>query len=125
MTTSRSDRAAAERAVTERSVQSAIVDLLRWHGWMVRELSQPAAVRGDLVGVPDVVAFKAGVTVLVECKRSYCSVVRPSQRAFERELSPHQRFTLRYILTSDIDIFRGWLIEVERSAGVVTVEEQR
>jgi hypothetical protein len=82
-------------------------------------------VRGELVGVPDVVAFKAGVTVLVECKRPHCSVVRPSQRAFERELAPHQRFTLRYILTSDVDIFRGWLIEVERSAGVVTVEAQR
>jgi hypothetical protein len=120
MTTSRSDR-----AVTERSVQSAIVDLLRWHGWMVRELSQPAAVRGELVGVPDVVAWKRGVTVLVECKRPYRSVVRPSQRAFEDELAPHQRTTLRYIRTSDVEIFRGWLIEVERSAGVVTVEEQR
>ncbi len=32
---------------------------MRWHGWMVRELSQPRAVARDLIGMPDVIAFKA------------------------------------------------------------------
>lgn len=112
-------------SATEREVQDAIVARLRVHGWMVRELSQPQAVRGELVGVPDIVAWKLGVTLLVECKRPYRSVVRPSQLAFEREIRPHESRTLRYIRTSDVDIFADWLIDIEDKAGIVTVREAR
>lgn len=111
--------------VTEREVQDAIVARLRLHGWMVRELSQPAAVRGELVGVPDIVAWKTGVTLLVECKRPYRSVVRPSQLAFEREIRSHESQTLRYIRTSDVDIFADWLVDVEDKARITTVREER
>jgi hypothetical protein len=110
---------------TERNVQGAIVARLRVHGWMVRELSQPAAVRGELVGVPDIIAWKTGVTLLVECKRPYRSVVRPSQLAFEQEIRPHEATTLRYIRTSDVDIFADWLIDIEDKAGITTVREAR
>jgi hypothetical protein len=111
-------------SATEREVQDAIVARLRLHGWMVRELSQPQAVRGDLVGVPDVVAFKAGVTVLVECKRPG-GRVRPSQVAFSVEIQPHLADTLRYVLTSDVDEFSARLAEIEETAAIVTVREVR
>jgi hypothetical protein len=109
---------------TERNVQDAIVARLRVHGWMVRELSQPQAVRGELVGVPDIVAWKMGVTMLVECKRPG-GRVRPSQLSFEREIRSHEATTLRYIRTSDVDIFADWLTDIEDKAGIVTVREER
>ena len=88
--------------ISERNVQDAIVARLRWHGWMVRELSQPAAVTRDLVGVPDVVAWKRGVTVLVECKRPGAKQ-RASQVLFADELGDHVAPTLRYTVASDVD----------------------
>ena len=55
----------------------------------------------------------------------YRSVVRPSQLAFEREIRSHEATTLRYIRTSDVDIFADWLIDIEDKAGIVTVREER
>ncbi len=105
-------------------MQGAIVDLLRWHGWMVRELSQSQAVRGELVGVPDIVAWKLGVTLLVECKRPG-GRVRPSQVTFSVDIQPHLADTLRYVLSSDVDEFAARLAEIEHTAGIVTVREVR
>jgi hypothetical protein len=109
--------------VSERNLQEAIVARLRWHGWLVRELSQPQAVRRELIGIPDVVAFKDGCTLLIECKRPR-GRMRASQTMFADELRPHLRTTLAYVVASDVDVFARWLRDVEAAAGVVTVREE-
>ena len=108
---------------SERNIQDAVVAWLRWHEWMVRELSQPRAVTRELVGVPDVIAFKLGVTLLIECKRPGGGL-RPSQRQFINEIEPHQRETLVHLVVSDIDNFHQAFEMIEREAGIVTVEEE-
>jgi len=107
---------------SERNVQDAVVAWLRWHGWMVRELSQPRAVTRELVGVPDVIAFKLGVTLLIECKRPG-GELRSSQRQFIDEIEPHQRETLVHLVVSDVDNFHRAFEMIERAACIVTVEE--
>lgn len=109
---------------SERNIQDAIVGRLRWRGWMVRELSQPRAVSGELVGVPDVIAWKMGVTLLIECKRPG-GRARPSQVQFADEIEPHLRLSLNYVLVDDVDEFGEWLHDVECMAGIVTVREER
>ncbi len=64
--------------VTERDTQRQIVELLRRAGWQVRVISQPTAARAQLVGLPDLIAFKHGVTLLVEVK-SEKGKLRPAQ----------------------------------------------
>jgi len=94
--------------LSERDVQNSIIDFLRRTGWMVREISQRHAVHGDLVGVPDIVAWKHGVTLLIECKRPG-GKMRASQVSFSDEISSHLAPTLRYTVASDIDEFMLWL----------------
>jgi len=115
--------AAVRRAVTERNVQGAIVARLRWKGWVVRELSQPAPVHGELVGVPDVVAWKLGHTLLIECKRPG-GRARPSQLQFFAEIEPHERPTLLCVLVDDVDEFAAFLRRHEAGANIVTVREE-
>jgi len=102
-----------KRGLSERDIQRAIIDILRWHGWMVREISQPRVVSGDLVGVPDVIAFRYGHTLLIECKRPG-GRIRQSQVNFSDEIKPHMAITLRYMLANDIDVFTAALDEYER-----------
>lgn len=97
----------------ERDIQSAIVDLLRWRGWMVREISQPRMVSGDLVGVPDVIAWKRGVTLLIECKRPG-GKRRASQTSFYEQITPHLADTLVYRLSDDFELFSSWLDHREK-----------
>lgn len=109
---------------SERNIQQAIVARLRWHGWMVRELSQPRAVARDLVGMPDVIAWKAGHTLLIECKRPG-GRVRPSQAQFAAEIEPHKRLTLVRLFAYDVDEFADFLRAHEICAGIVTVREEQ
>jgi hypothetical protein len=109
---------------SERTIQQAIVARLRWHGWMVRELSQPRAVSGELVGVPDVIAFKAGHTLLVEVKRPG-GEVRASQRQFGLEIEPHSAPTLAHWITNDVDDFARKLNCLELLSDIVTVREEQ
>lgn len=107
--------------ISERSIQSAIVDRLRWHGWVVRELSQPRAVFGELIGVPDVIAWKMGHTLLIECK-SKRGKLRESQIAFFDEIEPHIATTLQYAMANDVDRFAAWLKDHETICSLVTVD---
>lgn len=95
---------------------------LRWHGWMVREISQPHAVYGELSGFPDVIAFKAGHTLLVECKRPG-GKTRKSQDIFFSQIERHERITLVCVLTDSVDAFAEFLRKHEADAGIVTVRE--
>ena len=87
---------------SERDIQSAIVEILRWRGWMVREISQPHHVSRDLIGVPDLLCFRSGVTLLIECKRPG-GKLRDSQKRFMDEISSHLRSTLWVLVASDVD----------------------
>lgn len=120
MTTHKGYKRLGLRAVSERNVQDAIMHRLQVHGWVVRSLSQPRRVQGGLVGVPDVIAFKAGVTMLVEVKRPG-GKRRESQVEFAEQLRPELRTTLCYKLADDVDEFADWLGAVEATAGVDTV----
>ena len=75
---------------------------------MVREMSQRHAVHGDMIGMPDVIAWRHGVTLLVECKKPG-GRLRASQRIFAEEIARHLSRTLRYIVTNDLDQFGRWL----------------
>lgn len=88
--------------IAERDIQHAIVSILRWRGWMVRELSQHTHVSGDLVGVPDLLCFRQGVTMLIECKRKG-GKMRDSQKKFAEEIAGHLRSTLWLVLADDVD----------------------
>jgi len=94
---------------------------MRWHGWMVRELSQPHAVTRDMVGMPDVIAFKAGHTLLIECKRPG-GKLRDSQKKFFFEIGGHLRLTLSWKLVTNVDEFATWLILHERECGINTID---
>ena len=102
-----------KHGMKERDIQNAIVDLLRWRGWMVREISQPRMVSGDLVGVPDVIAWKRGVTLLIECKRPG-GKLRASQIVFYEQITPHLANTLVYRLSDDFELFCSWLDQWEK-----------
>ena len=120
MTTSKGYRPALRQRTTERNVQDAIIARLAWHGWEVVEVSQPQRVVGGLRGVPDLLAFKDGVTLFVEVKRPG-GKRRATQDEFARRITPHVRSTLCYKLTDDVDEFAYWLQGVEAAAGVDTV----
>lgn len=109
---------------SERNIQHAIVARLRWHGWMVRELSQPRAVSGELIGVPDVIAWKMGHTLLIEVKRRG-GKRRPSQTQFAEEIQAHRSLTLMCVLADDVDEFAGFLRTHEACVDIVTVQEER
>lgn len=49
---------------TEQQIQSAIMAKLRASGWYVNKL-----ITTSLVGVPDLIAHKAGQTIYIEVKR--------------------------------------------------------
>lgn len=106
--------------IYERNIQAAVVHRLRWHGWMVREISQRNAVTGDLIGIPDVIAFKSGHTLMIECKRPG-GKVRHSQIVFAAEIDDHAAITLTYALFDNSDKFATFLRSHETKAGIVTV----
>lgn len=122
MATSKGYRPALRPRTTERNVQDAIIARLVWHGWEVVEVSQPQRVLRGLVGVPDLLAFKDGVTLFVEVKRPG-GKRRESQNEFARRIEPHRRSTLCYCVADDVDEFAYWLQGVEAAAGVDTVKE--
>jgi len=101
-------------AASERNIQNAIIDRLRWHGWMVRELSQPRVVSGSMIGMPDVIAFRHGHTLLIECK-SKKGKLRASQHIFKAEILTHEASTLRYVVMNDVDAFARWLQQMQDS----------
>ena len=78
----------------ESTVQAEIVEYLEATSWLVRIFSQDRAVRGHLAGWVDVIAFRRGVTLLVECKAPG-GKLRKRQREFGFQIAPHIAITLR------------------------------
>ena len=88
--------------MTERVIQHQIVTLLRAAGWQVCVISQPTAARAQLVGLPDLIAFKHGATLLVEVK-SVRGKLRPAQSVFRARVEGHTGPNLRYCLARNVD----------------------
>ena len=88
--------------MTERDTQRQIVELLRRAGWQVRVISQPTAARAQLVGLPDLIAFKHGATLLVEVK-SEKGKLRSAQSEFRARMTEQAGENLRYVLARDVD----------------------
>ena len=88
------------------------MDYLRLCGWFVCETSQRWAADPRMSGLPDVFAFREGVTLLLEIKTK-TGKLRPSQVEFAEQVKPHLFETLIYAVIRDVDE----LIALERGAG--------
>ena len=86
----------------ESTIQAQIVAYLRAAGWYVRTFSQDRAVRRQMAGFPDVVAFRFGTTLLVEVKAPG-GKRRQAQREFAVDLMPHLADTLRYVVARRLE----------------------
>jgi len=89
------DQAAAE--MTETELQRLCAHRLRSAGWVVKVLASDKRQRKGAMGLPDALAFRCGVTLLLEFK-SETGQQETSQVEFEAELKPHLGDTLHYIL---------------------------
>ena len=86
----------------ESTIQSDIVQYLEATGWLVRIFSQDRAVRRQLAGWVDVIGFRRGVTLLVECKVPG-GKLRKRQREFGFAIAPHIAITLRYVVADCLE----------------------
>lgn len=86
----------------ERELQHQIVALLRAAGWYVRVFSAHRSAPRQIAGWVDVVAFRHGVTLLIECK-SRSGRLRDDQLAFAESIAPHLCDTLRYVVARSLD----------------------
>jgi len=89
-------------------------ELLRAAGWMVRSFSQDIRTRRALAGFPDTVAFKHGVTLLVESK-TRTGRLRDKQQQFYDDIAPHLGPCLWYVLARDVEALEVVLAEIVRS----------
>ena len=87
---------------SERQTQNACIEYLMLTGWAVVETSQRWAADPRMAGLPDVLAFRAGVTLLLEMKAP-SGKVRPSQKKFAELVTPHVAGTLVYAVIRSID----------------------
>lgn len=67
----------------ESQIQSAVIEFARKNGWLVRRLQYTGRV-----GAPDIIAFRAGITRLVEFKRPG-GKLSPGQHAEHKLLAQH------------------------------------
>lgn len=87
-------------ALSEAEIQAAFVKRLRDDKWFIKVTSQDKSTRRQLAGLPDVLAFRYGVTLLAECKRPG-GTLNESQKEFERQIRPHVGPYLRYVVVYD------------------------
>lgn len=74
---------ALARQVREADVQRACVRYLTLTGWSVWRIGQRDARGTQDAGVPDLVAFRAGQMIWLECKRPVGGRQSPAQRRFQ------------------------------------------
>jgi hypothetical protein len=97
------DFAEYQAQATELDMQKTIEELLRVTGWVVIRMSQSRAVYGGLIGLPDVMAVRRGVTLFVECKRNKASKLRDSQKHFSKTIREHLSPTLLYVVAYSVE----------------------
>jgi len=76
--------------------------ILEAGGWVVRSMNYHKATPRGMHGFPDMIAFKGGVTLLLEIKGDG-DRIRPDQEQFFNEVKPHTGMCLRYFLVHDIE----------------------
>lgn len=72
----------------EADLVRAVVERLRASGWLVVVTAQDRSTRRQSSGLPDVLAFRADVCLLLECKTP-TGKLRPSQIEFGAQVQPH------------------------------------
>ena len=80
---------------SESAIQGEIVKRLRAAGWHVIVTSQDRRTRKQLANIPDLICFRDGTTLLIECKVPGAEL-RPGQVDFQCDMIPHLGTHLRY-----------------------------
>ena len=80
---------------SESAIQGEIVKRLRAGGWHVIVTSQDRRTRKQLANIPDLICFRDGTTLLVECK-TQMGQLTPGQVDFQCDMLPHLGTHLRY-----------------------------
>lgn len=83
--------------MTESEVKAQIKSLLDWLGWEWVDTSDSRPARRQLRGLPDLLAWKADCTLLIEAKAAD-GRLRPDQVAFHARIAPHLGGHLRYVV---------------------------
>lgn len=100
------ERAAVMAALepkNEAELRGRICDALRQMGWVARDLSQRRKVEGGLRDLPDIFAWKAGRTLMIETKHGG-NDLRDGQARFASEIEPHtDPRTLIYCKARSVD----------------------
>ena len=91
----------------EADLQRHCVKLLRDAGWLVKVLASDKRKRRGEMGLPDVIAFRRGVTLLLEFKAESGNLEH-SQWAFKTQIKPHEGCSLRYIIVLHPLQLREW-----------------
>lgn len=87
--------------MTESEILVEIDEYLEATGWVVRKFSFHRETGRQFEGWVDRIAFRYGVTMLIEAK-SKTGQRLPGQIAFAQALEPHLGPTLRYILARSV-----------------------
>ena len=91
----------AQQARTESEIQAEIVEYLEAAGWYVRVFSQDVKTRRQVAGWLDVVGFRRGITLLIQCKTT-TGRLRDKQIEFAEAIAPHLWSTLLYVVARDV-----------------------
>lgn len=83
--------------MTESAIQANIVKWLRERGWFVLVTSSNRKMPRQMRGLPDVLAWKGNVFLMVECKSPGCER-RDSQVSFWEHVYPHLGPNVIYVL---------------------------
>lgn len=86
----------------ESIIQKKIIKFLGEHMWMVVETSQGSHVGRGLIGFPDLISFRFGVTMLMEVKTP-TGKLRPKQEVFKNRLQVHLGENLLYFVVHSFE----------------------
>ena len=87
---------------SEAEIKAGIKDALRRAGWKLFDSADNRRVRKQLAGLPDLVCFRHGVTLLIEAK-SATGRLEPSQLMFREIIKGHTGASLLYCVARGID----------------------
>jgi len=93
--------------VSESEIQSGIVKRLRAAGWIVIVTSQDRRTRRQLANIPDLICFRRGHALLVECKTPG-GRLSEGQLKFRERIVPHLREYLEYRVMRYVEDADEW-----------------
>ena len=112
------------KPTSERYVQRQVILYLRKFGWHAINTSGAWRAARGMAGFPDIIAFKTGSTILIECK-SATGELRPAQEKFKKRLMPCLGYYLSYYIAKagEFEDFIVWLRAVYDMNKRLWVEE--